>query len=168
VYQVDAFGIFCAESERLNPNPENVDQGFNDSPETSRNSVHIPQQGDREDAPLSIVYAGLPPAHSNRENISEPRVSEHLESRYEPHVPSSQKLLTRPLGIAREAVQLDSANEEPRAAVTLHSEIIEQVQMIFPPSMSFRSGINEPPGPYVTHPALRMCLCLFIVLVRSD
>jgi hypothetical protein len=139
----------------LNPNPENVEQGFNDSPETSRNSVHIPQQGDREHAPLSIVYAGPPPAHSNRENSSEPRVSEHVESRHEPHVPSSQKLLTRPLGIAREAVQLDSAHEEPRAAVTLHSEIIEQVQMISP-------------GPYVTHPALRMCLCLFIVLVRSD
>jgi hypothetical protein len=38
-------------------------------------------------------------------------------------------------------------------------------RLIFPPFMSFRPGISEPqPGPYVTHPALRMSFPLFFAI----
>ncbi len=52
-----------------------------------------------------------------------------------PHRPSSRRALTRALQLARDAVQLDSANEDPQAAVqayarsvTLLNEVMERVR----------------------------------------
>ncbi|KAF7310690.1 hypothetical protein HMN09_00611900 [Mycena chlorophos] len=57
------------------------------------------------------------------------------EPRPEPRIPSSRRALTRALELAREAVQLDSTNEEPEAAViayarsvALLSEVMERVR----------------------------------------
>ena len=57
------------------------------------------------------------------------------ESRAEPRVPSSRRALTRALELAREAVQLDTMNDNPEAAVqaygrsvALLSEVMERVR----------------------------------------
>ncbi|RDB29108.1 hypothetical protein Hypma_015315 [Hypsizygus marmoreus] len=86
--------------------------------------------------PLSFLYSSSsrmvdsqqdpPPDHS----LLSPR-----ESRPEHRVPSSRRALTRALELAREAVQLDSMNDNPEAAVqaygrsvALLSEVMERVR----------------------------------------
>ncbi|KAF7348565.1 hypothetical protein MVEN_01374100 [Mycena venus] len=68
---------------------------------------------------------------------AEPRVSEHryTEFRHNSRIPSSRRALLRALELAKEAVQLDSTNEDPQATVTaygrsvaLMNEVLERVR----------------------------------------
>ncbi|KAG6842476.1 hypothetical protein C0991_000002 [Blastosporella zonata] len=79
------------------------------------------------------------PSSSSRLSVKYQDVQHHLqaprESRGEPRVPSSRRALTRALELAREAVQLDSMNDNPEAAVqaygrsvALLSEVMERVR----------------------------------------
>ncbi|KAK7064445.1 hypothetical protein R3P38DRAFT_2676007 [Favolaschia claudopus] len=91
-----------------------------DSPEQPRQ-----HRDDLEDSP--------PPSILHPRKLRVP--DHHRESRHEPRIPSSRRALTRALELAREAVQLDSTNEEPHAAVmaygrsvALLSEVMERVR----------------------------------------
>jgi hypothetical protein len=64
-----------------------------------------------------------------------PSSNRHLAPPSSEHRPSSRRALTRALELAREAVQLDSTNEDPEAAVqayaqsvALLSEVMERVR----------------------------------------
>ncbi|KAJ7919173.1 hypothetical protein B0H13DRAFT_2231030 [Mycena leptocephala] len=100
-----------------------------DSPELSRQPSRITQPDDLEDPPPpSILHTRSPPDDP-------PDPNRDPKSRHEPRIPSSRRALTRALELAREAVQLDSTNEEPQAAVmaygrsvALLSEVMERVR----------------------------------------
>ncbi|KAJ7756049.1 hypothetical protein DFH07DRAFT_482765 [Mycena maculata] len=105
-----------------------------ESPELPRQPPRIIQD-DLEDAPPpSILHARTAPEHSP----DPPRDSTDLsrdQLQPEPRIPSSRRTLTRALELAREAVQLDSTNEEPQAvvmaygrSVALLSEVMERVR----------------------------------------
>lgn len=104
-----------------------------DSPEISR---RIPQQDDLEDPPPpSILHTRAPTDDPPDPSPNQLTVPDTRESRQEPRIPSSRRALTRALELAREAVQLDSTNEEPQAAVmaygrsvALLSEVMERVR----------------------------------------
>lgn len=107
----------------------------------------------------STSYNQLPSAESSVDDLSDPPPQSYLhasssrvvdrhqdlvpdrlllspqEARTEPRVPSSRRALTRALELAREAVQLDSMNDNPEAAVqaygrsvALLSEVMERVR----------------------------------------
>ncbi|KAF5355708.1 hypothetical protein D9756_003942 [Leucocoprinus leucothites] len=72
---------------------------------------------------------------SERSHDSASTASRHLAPPSHEHRPSSRRALTRALELAREAVQLDSTNEDPEAAVqayaqsvALLSEVMERVR----------------------------------------
>ncbi|KAJ7042508.1 hypothetical protein C8F04DRAFT_1076174 [Mycena alexandri] len=78
-----------------------------------------------------------PPPSILRPPPDDPPDPAHRDLRvpHEPRIPSSRRALTRALELAREAVQLDSTNEEPQAAViaygrsvALLSEVMERVR----------------------------------------
>ncbi|KAJ7130096.1 hypothetical protein C8R43DRAFT_896217 [Mycena crocata] len=90
---------------------------------------------DLEDPPPPSILHARP--HSQDDHLDPPR--DNLlapgNDRPEPRIPSSRRALTRALELAREAVQLDSTNEEPQAAVmaygrsvALLSEVMERVR----------------------------------------
>lgn len=94
----------------------------------------IAQADDLSDPPPPSVL----PVSSSR--MSEPshessRHTRHLSPPSTEHRPSSRRALTRALELAREAVQLDSTNEDPEAAVNAYaqsvallSEVMERVR----------------------------------------
>ncbi|KAJ7169618.1 hypothetical protein C8R46DRAFT_203479 [Mycena filopes] len=97
-----------------------------DSPEIPRHSPHT----DLEDPPPPSILHTRPPL----DDPPDP-ASRDLRVPHEPRIPSSRRALTRALELAREAVQLDSTNEEPHAAVmaygrsvALLSEVMERVR----------------------------------------
>ncbi|KAJ7225775.1 hypothetical protein GGX14DRAFT_349264 [Mycena pura] len=107
-----------------------------DSPEISRQPSRVHQHDDLEDLPPpSILHTR---SHSEEPPDPGPPTRDLLaapEGRPEPRIPSSRRALTRALELAREAVQLDSTNEEPEAAViaygrsvALLSEVMERVR----------------------------------------
>ncbi|KAG6850323.1 hypothetical protein H0H93_014898 [Arthromyces matolae] len=91
--------------------------------------------GDLSDPPPPSI---LPPSSSRTlTNAQEVPNNTHAprDSRREPKVPSSRRALTKALELAREAVQLDSMNDNPEAAVqaygrsvALLSEVMERVR----------------------------------------
>ncbi|KAJ7827698.1 hypothetical protein B0H13DRAFT_307650 [Mycena leptocephala] len=103
-------------------------------------SPEIPHQQPRtihkdlEDPPPPSVFHTRPPP----DDPPDPKKDrDHIapEPRHDPRIPSSRRALTRALELAREAVQLDSTNEEPEAAimaygrsVALLSQVIERVR----------------------------------------
>ncbi|KAJ7655080.1 hypothetical protein DFH06DRAFT_489967 [Mycena polygramma] len=108
-----------------------------DSPEIPRQSSRVTHHDDLEDPPPPSILHTRPspdePPDPNRDPSRDLRVPE--SSRHEPRIPSSRRALTRALELAREAVQLDSTNEEPQAAVmaygrsvALLSEVMERVR----------------------------------------
>ncbi|KAJ7786040.1 hypothetical protein B0H16DRAFT_1294665 [Mycena metata] len=98
------------------------------SPEITRQPPPINHHDTLEDPPPPSILRPPPddqPEQSHRE----------LRVPHEPRIPSSRRALTRALELAREAVQLDSTNEEPQAAViaygrsvALLSEVMERVR----------------------------------------
>jgi hypothetical protein len=110
--------------------------------EPSTSHAQLPSAGSSIEDPLSD-----PPPQSYLHASSSRAVDRHQdlvpdrlllspqEARAEPRVPSSRRALTRALELAREAVQLDSMNDNPEAAVqaygrsvALLSEVMERVR----------------------------------------
>ncbi|KAF7319970.1 hypothetical protein MKEN_00780900 [Mycena kentingensis (nom. inval.)] len=96
-------------------------------------TLPIPPLPDSPEIPRRIAQEELedppPPSILNNSLLAAP------DTRPEPRIPSSRRALTRALELAREAVQLDSTNEEPEAAViayarsvALLSEVMERVR----------------------------------------
>ncbi|KAF8078410.1 hypothetical protein FPV67DRAFT_1615832 [Lyophyllum atratum] len=84
--------------------------------------------------PPSILYSSSSRPSDYQQDIAPDRLAPR-ESRGEPRAPSSRRALTRALELAREAVQLDSLNDNPEAAVeaygrsvALLSEVMERVR----------------------------------------
>ncbi|KAJ7102189.1 hypothetical protein B0H15DRAFT_769094 [Mycena belliarum] len=100
-----------------------------DSPEQPRQPPLVLPDDDLDDPPPPSVLHTRSDSHSHSADLLVP------EPRHEPRIPSSRRALTRALELAREAVQLDSTNEEPHAAVmaygrsvALLSEVMERVR----------------------------------------
>ncbi|CAK5265277.1 unnamed protein product [Mycena citricolor] len=104
-----------------------------DSPEVPRQVRHNDELDDPP--PPSILHLSGPSVEPPDPPRDPPREFLLPEARPEPRIPSSRRALTRALELAREAVQLDSTNEEPYAAVTAYgrsvallSEVMERVR----------------------------------------
>ncbi|KAG6868325.1 hypothetical protein C0993_004934 [Termitomyces sp. T159_Od127] len=101
---------------------------------SSHTTPHSSVEDLSDPPPLSIL-----PQSSSRVFTNTQELSNHSqaprESRRESRVPSSRRALTRALELAREAVQIDSTNDNPEAAVqaygrsvALLSEVMERVR----------------------------------------
>ncbi|KAG6911796.1 hypothetical protein DXG01_000043 [Tephrocybe rancida] len=137
--QVNINGRGIHASSLIRPSPSPSLAAVVSFPQTS--SFHAPPLAsdplvvDLSDPPPPSI---LPPS-SSRISERNQEIPNHLQaprdSRGEPRVPSSRRALTRALELARQAVQLDSMNDNPEAAVqaygrsvALLSEVMERVR----------------------------------------
>ncbi|KAF9454899.1 hypothetical protein P691DRAFT_715854 [Macrolepiota fuliginosa MF-IS2] len=93
------------------------------------------QADDLSDPPPPSVLPSSSSRMSERSHESGSSHNRHLSPHVGEHRPSSRRALTRALELAREAVQLDSTNEDPEAAVNAYaqsvallSEVMERVR----------------------------------------
>ncbi|KAJ7630681.1 hypothetical protein FB45DRAFT_1027877 [Roridomyces roridus] len=108
-----------------------------DSPEIARQPPrNLQDHLDLEDPPPPSILTRAPTSSDDPPDPPRDPPRDRLApDRSEPRIPSSRRALTRALELAREAVQLDSTNEEPEAAVmaygrsvALLSEVMERVR----------------------------------------